>query len=287
MKQIEREAIILNCAWEMIDEMVSFSIFESFVHPEPTSLTFNGSAESTLFVILLGDFLSQISKDKGGSMPLDLVGITFNDNNIRSTDRTFLYQLRQVCDAPQLSSETSELRKSIDVFADWLEGDFVACDVYFARLRFETNLRVERLRYIKMCGDIAKHNLTRLSINAVHLGKLLKDSGNPVTDDEVYLAIDDFFEWFYENIFQYHSSRIAEYLNNIRWEIYCYLHPEFERSWREKDGLVPGLPGYEYRVPKEFTEPVAKAMYWNIMNRVRSGVCVPRFEIPEILKRRH
>jgi hypothetical protein len=34
--------------------------------------------------------------------------------------------------------------------------------------------------------------------------------------------LDDFYERFHKDILNYHSSTIAEFLNNIRWGIYEY-----------------------------------------------------------------
>ncbi len=51
------------------------------------------------------------------------------------------------------------------------------------------------------------------------------------------LALGDFYERFHTDILNYHSSTIAEFLNNIRWGIYEYLQPEFRRSivWEESN----------------------------------------------------
>ena len=283
MNEIERESIILNCAWEMIDEMVNYLIFVKFDHSEPTNLLFNGDTQARFFVILLGDFLSEIRAFRG---PVPL-GLSKVPSNVRTSDLTYLFHLRQVCRAPELGSDATRLSNSIEVFADWLEGKFVACNVHFANLGFVTNLCVERQLYIKMCGDIAKHNLAHLSANAGRLKQLLKQAKHPIDEHDIYLAIDDFFNWFFDDIFIYHSSQIAEFLNNIRWEIFYYLKPEFNRSWHPTAGLSPDLTGYSYHIPEGIAEPIARAMYWKVMNQVSRGILFPRFVIPEILKSRY
>jgi hypothetical protein len=40
-------------------------------------------------------------------------------------------------------------------------------------------------------------------------------------------------------------------------------------------------------VPSDITEPVARAMYWDAMNRSRSKPYVQRFVVTEYLKRRY
>lgn len=284
MNNIEREAIILNSAWEMIDGMVNWAMFVKNDRAEPDNLMFQTSAHSRLFAILLGDFLSEIRAFKGEPVPLGLKPVT---SNARPSDLTFLFHLRQPCASPKLGANVSGLKTAIETFADWLEGEFTAPGVNLHAIAVVADLRIARYRYIKMCGDIAKHNLARLAANVGHLRKLLEAAGYPVNEQEAYLAVEGFFEWFQQDIFVYHSSQIAEFLNNIRWAIYDYLQPEFQRSWHLTDKATRDWPAYAYRVPPEITEPVAVAMYWDAMNRSRSKPYVQRFVIPEVLKRRY
>jgi len=284
MNSIEREAIILNSAWQMIDGMVNWAMFVKNDRAEPDSLMFQTSAHSRLFAILLGDFLSEIRAFRGEPVPL---GLEAAPSNARPSDLTFLFHLRQPYASPKLGEDVSRLKFAIEAFADWLEGEFIAPGVNLPAIDVVADLRVARYRYIKMCGDIAKHNLARLATNVGHLGKLLAAAGCPVNEQEAYLAVEGFFEWFQQDIIIYHSSQIAEFLNNIRWAIYEYLQPEFQRSWHLTDKATRDWPAYAYRVPPEITEPLAVAMYWDAMNRTRSKPCVQRFVIPEVLKRRY
>ena len=122
--------------------------------------------------------------------------------------------------------------------------------------------RPDRLRDAGAWHVIAKHNLARLSTNVRHIRSLLEDSGHSINEQQGYLAVDNFFEWFHDDIFVYHSSQIAEFLNNIRWEIYDYPRPEFARSLHLTQLATPDFPIYAYRFPDGCTEPVARAMYW-------------------------
>ena len=157
--------------------------------------------------------------------------------------------------------EATGLGERIETFADWLDSDFVAPGVNLPAIDVTTDLRVKRIQYIKMCGDIAKHNLARLSTNVGHLRKLLETSGHLVSEQETYLAVEGFFEWFFDHIFIYHSSQTAEFLNNIRWAIFEYLQPEYQRSWHLADDATQDFPRYSYHVPTNITKPVARAMY--------------------------
>lgn len=281
MNDIEREAIILNSAWEMIDGMVNWAMFVKNDRTELTNLMFQTSVHARLFVILLGDFLSDVRAFKGKLVPL---GLKPAPSNARPSDLTFLFHLRQVCVTPKLGSDGSALARAVDDFATWLEGEFTATGVNLHTIDVVADLRVARYRYIKMCGDIAKHNLARLATNVGHLRKLLDQAGHPVSEQQAYLGVETFFEWFQQDIFIYHSGQIGEFLNNIRWAIYGYLQPEFRRSWHLTDRATADFPMYGYCVPSEIVEPVAVAMYWDVMNRSRSKPYVQRFVISPHMK---
>ncbi|PHS21886.1 MAG: hypothetical protein COA84_14720 [Robiginitomaculum sp.] len=83
---------------------------------------------------------------------------------------------------------------------------------------------------------------------AKEVQELLKRDGINIDQGESLLALSDIHEWLHEDIFYYHSSTIAEFLNNIRWDIYSYLQPEYRRSiiWESSDP-----PKYRYTYPDE------------------------------------
>jgi hypothetical protein len=281
MNEIEQECVILSSAWEMIDGMVNWAMFVKHERTEPTNMMFETSQHSRLFVILLGDFLSQLRAFKGQPIPF---GFSAAPSNARPSDLTFLYYLRQVCENPQLGQQTSDLSARTEAFAAWLEGDFIARGVNLHAIDVVADLRIHRYRYIKICGDIAKHNLARLATNVGHIRALLEASGHPVSEQEAYLAVENFFEWFHDDIFIYHSSHIAEFLNNIRWAIFDYLRPEFARSWHLTEDATPDFAAYAFHIPAGCTEPVARAMYWDLMNRVRAKPYVHRFVVSDSFK---
>jgi len=284
INQTEREAIILNSAWEMIDGMVNWEMFEKFDCAAPTNLMFKNQQNALLFNILLGDFLSQIGT-RGGALGLEAHPSSSPDTP--KSDFTFIYHLRKVSADPKLGADATVLDMQIETFAQWLEGSFVARGVYLPTIGIETKLTTSRFQYIRMCGDIAKHNLGRLSVNADKLRKLLKASGHDVGEQQAYLAIEDFFKWFHDDIFIYHSSQIAEFLNNIRWAIFEYLEPEFQRSWHSTENATRYFPEDGYKFPDEINDPLARSMYWDSMNKVRSKPWVDRFEVSDTLKCRY
>jgi hypothetical protein len=105
-----------------------------------------------------------------------------------------------------------------------------------------------------------------------------------VTIEESLLALTDFYERFHTDILNYHSSTIAEFLNNIRWGIYEYMQPEFHRSivWESGDP-----PKYRYIYPDAVTSRLAKECYWELMNEVRSAPYMRKFTVTKSLKLRY
>ena len=110
-------------------------------------------------MILLKDFLSQVRAHGNQSIPL---GLRRAPQDARPADRTFLFHLRQVCEAPQLDVDSVDLRQQVEAFAEWLEEEFVAPEVWLPDIDVQVDLRITRYRYITMCGDIAKHHIHRV-----------------------------------------------------------------------------------------------------------------------------
>ena len=284
MNEHEREAIILDSAWTMIDAMVNWAMFVRVDLDKPTNLMFRSREHQKMFVILLRDFLSQVVAHGNKPVPL---GLRRAPRDGSLADRTFLFHLRQVCENPQLGADEVELRHQVEAFAEWLEKEFDAQEVWLPDIDVQVDLRIARYRYITMCGDIAKHHLGRLSVNAGHIQKLFGRANRDISEQMSYLAVDNFFQWFFDHIFLYHSSQIAEFLNNIRWAIFRYLQPEFARSYHSTDAATPDFHAYSYHVPEAINQPIACAMYWNVMNRVRQEPWMPYFTIHEVHKRRY
>ena len=190
MNEVEREIIILNSAWEMINDMVNWSVFVKHDRVDQIIMRFSTGGHGRLFAILLTDFLSEVRAFNRDPIPL---GLLVPPSNARPADRTFLFHLRQVCTNPMLGEDVTELNDAVEKFAAWLETKFVAKGVNLTVIDIVADLRVTRYRYIKMCGDIGKHNLARLSANVGHLRDLLAASGHQVSEQDAYLAIQSFY----------------------------------------------------------------------------------------------
>lgn len=278
--ETEQEAIILNAMWGMINDMLNYEMFVKTERTTDVVLMFSTSTHMRLFTVLLVDFLSQPQPKKDGSLPFDLPQAP---SHARRTDLTHLFYLRQICATPKLGSDASMIAEPLIEFSDWLEAEAVVEKVWLPAINTELDFRIGRLQFLKMCGDIAKHNFLRLSQNVKRLRRALEANGYTIDEGQAYLVLPEFYEWFHRDIFAYHSSTIAEHLNNLRLGIFSYLQPEFARAYHE----VEPRPTYRFHIPSAITHPLAKEMYWELMNMVRSRPYMPRFEVSPYVKLRY
>ena len=267
LSDIETEIVILKAVNEIIDSLVNFEMLSlSGTDPE-AMIRFKSMTHQRFFSTVLVDFLSRT--DKKGPVKAD----------------SYLGALRNIGQNPSLAAVeyAASLREATDQFVAWLE--FVASiDVWLPSIAIQGPLQLSRLTLLKMCGNISKHNFLRNIGVAEELRKALEAIHPPATLEDAMLALADFYEKSQNNFFAYHSSTIAEFLNNIRWEIFEYLRPEFQRSYVLEGG---DPPKYGYTYPIGVSQELAKQCYWDLMNDVRSGPFVRRFQVPDELKRRY
>lgn len=275
--ETEQEAIILNAIWGMINGMVNYEIFVKNDSTTDVVLRFSTPAHMRLFNVLLVDFLSQPQSRKGGSVPF---GLPQPPSKARQADLTHLFYLRRICAEPKLCSDASMIAGPLDGFSDWLEAEEVVQKVWLPSINTELDFKIDRLRFIKICGDIAKHNFLRPEQNVKRLCREMEANGLRVDEGQAYLILPEFYDWFHRYVVAYHSSTIAEYLNNLRLGIFAYLLPEFTRAHR---GIEP-MCSYEF--PSAITHPLAKEMYWELMNMVRARPYMPKFEVSKYAKMR-
>ena len=83
---------------------------------------------------------------------------------------------------------------------------------------------------------------------------MLEANGHTIDEGQAYLVLPEFYEWFHSDFFAYHSSTIAEYLNNLRLGIFTYLQPEFARAYHD----VEPRPMYRFQAPRAITHPEVK-----------------------------
>jgi hypothetical protein len=275
--QAEQEVIVLKAAWELISDMVNYEIFVPLANTKETSLLPNTVTHKRLFNILLLDFLSTPNAAS--------FGLQTPPEGSALSDKTYLYYLRRIANEPQLNPSDGDLIAGpVEAFAQWLEAECFVEDVWLPSIDVKTDLRVKRIQFLRICGNIAKHNFASMSRNSKEIAAILEENGVSIDRDQRYLVIPDFYDWFHTNILSYHMSAIAEFLNNIRWGLYDYLRPEFMRS-STRD--VPNPVMNHYEIPPNIHRPLGRTMYWDLMNEVRSKPHIPRFEVDRYLKMRY
>ena len=261
----------------MIDEMVNYEMFVKRIGTDEVALLFNSRTCQRLFHVLVVDFLSQPK-----NWPFEL---EIPPHDALKSEKNLLFHLKQICEAPKLNPVGGGgLLLPIEAFVKWLEADCYVEKVWLPSINLECNVTVKRISFIKICGNIAKHNFARLSINVDEICKILKANGISIDGEQGYLVLPEFYDWFHNHVFGYHSSAIAEFLNNIRWAIYEYLRPEFLRSFTKDD---PNSIMYRFKCPSDCGTAFVRAMHWDLMNAVRSEPYMPRFEVTRYLKMRY
>lgn len=271
---IEKEVVVLNIALDMIGAMVNFSIFDRPNSVRDTNLLFESLPARALFNILISDFLSQ----PGGS-----VFEPKPDPTGPKSDLSFLFHLRRVTDHPQLGQDTHHLRGAINAFAEWLDVEADIPEVHFGEIDLQIPMTVRRGEFLKISGDIAKHNVGRMGEVIRRLQRLMNLNGHPINESEAVAIIPDFQARFHDDILVYHASTLGFFLQEIRWEIWSYLQPEFERAIE----FYEPKPLYRYLTPEGVTHPMAVRMHWDLMNMVRSPPAFPRFTVSPFLQQRY
>jgi hypothetical protein len=261
---VEKEVVILKAVKELIDSAVNCEVMDLLGNDPDSNVLFKSMTHQKFFNIVLVDLLS--CTDKQG--PIEQI--------------SYLGGLREIANSPcfDVNNSAEALRESVDQFRNWLE-EVVRVDIWLPSIERQATLTVSRLSFIKMCGNISKHNYLRALGVAEELRSILNKCNIAIDINDSLLALSDFYERFHTDILNYHASTIAEFLNNIRWGIYEYLQPEFRRSI-VYDGGTP--PMYHYTYPNGVNSSFAKTCYWDLMNEIRSKPYMPKFKVNHVLK---
>ena len=267
--KIEEEVVFLKAISEFIDDMVNYEIVKLLGNDPHSKICFKSATHQKYFNIILLDFLS------------------CSDKKILGVELPYLEALQSICNSPNFnkSSSINSLTHASKKFIDWLEKEVVVEKIWLPSINLETNLSIKRIEFIKICGNISKHNFSRLSGVLYELVKIFKRNRVDLKNEDALLILNEFYEWFHTNIFSYHSSAIAEFLNNIRWGIYEYLLPEFQQAIVFENNGHPRK--YHYTYPNEVKNNFAKSCYWDLMNKIRSKPYMNKFQVTRYLKMRY
>lgn len=262
----ELEVLCLRAATSSLDEVLNKALFDVTGPAAEAELSFHSSTHQRLFNIHLVDMISPM------------------DANLTALSGSALHGLHLVCTVPQFNhTATVEfLRSPLDALSKWLE-QHVTYPVYLSHLSSEVQLEIERREYIEICGNISKHNFTRLTRTAAKLRRILSRNKIELGDLEDVQILEDFYRRFHEDMLNYHATTLGELLNNVRWGIHRYLKPEFDRSFTPPKG---GSVLYIYKYPTDVTHPIARTWYCDLMDDVRNGPYIQPFQGSKWLKLR-
>lgn len=272
---LEKEVITLKAVLDMINDMVNFETMSFYFNDPNSSVTLNTETHKAFFNILLVDLLSPPNE-------------FFNGRN----NYNYIERLGEICKKPLMGEPTVKqdirfLKDAVDAFATWLSQPVVVEKRWFPSINLEIDLRIQRQDFIRMCGNISKHNFTQRTGQAKKLSKILKDSGQPFSRDKCLIALEDFQTQFSNDIFIYHVATIAEFLNNIRWGIFFYASTERGRCVTGRHDEKLNMNRYEYTYPPTVASDLGRNYYWGLMNDVSRPPYIEQFKVTKYLKMRY
>lgn len=269
--KIEYEVVVLHSLHEFINSMVNHSILKVVGSGQDCNVIFQDQSAMQLFSIHFVDFLSK------------------TDSKAPCQERTFIEAAFHICSNPcfDINGSVSFLSGVVGAFNDWLNV-IVDVDVWFPSIELDRQLKMNRWEFLIICGNISKHNAMRSWRIAHKLQTVLARNGVNINLENSLIALGDFYERFHRDIFEYHASTIAEFLNNIRLGIHEYLRSEYFRAYHDKGyDDVLHLQRYGFDIPQNINSDLAKHCYFELMQAIRSGPYVPKFVVTKWLKRRY
>jgi hypothetical protein len=279
--ETEQEAIILNAVIGMVDDMVNHALFCPLgERRRDTNLMPQTSETLRQFGTLLRDFLSPVTARGSNPLPFDLPKPA---NSERATDYTTLFYLKHVCAKPLIGTDLASLAVVVEAFADWLEAEASVEGVWLSRIAVEVDLKIKRIDFIRMSGDIGKHNFLRLAGQANRLRTILADNGKSIDESDAYLALPDCWDWFHTHLLAYHASGIAEFLNDIRYAIRSYIEPVAKARYTVT-GSLHEFDLYTFERPLEIADKFAWAQYYDLLQSSLRPANFPQFSVSSSFK---
>jgi hypothetical protein len=259
LNPVEIEVVGLNIIVSAINGFVNRALLH---FPAMGGLpTFKGSEARDLFAVRLLDFLEPVNAGMTG-VTGSCVDVLETAISTASFDR---------------GRNAEGLQKSVQRLRTWLEERIVFA-IWLPSLNVQPDLALTRRNLLYVAGNTSKHNLSRLTVVAKRLRKILEENGHEVSEEESWLVVDDFAVKFNEDLLVFYCTRITGLLNDVRWGIHDYLLPEY----RDSHTLDPSRPPlYSYRYPAGVNSRFARESYWNLMNFVRAEPYIDRFVVPE------
>lgn len=281
--EIEQEAIVLSAVISMVDDMVNHAIFFPLGEiRNDTNLLPQTAGSLRQFGTFLRDFLSPVTGKGGSPLPF---GLPKPPKDGSKVDHTTLYYLKRICENPLIGTKIDHLSRIVQAFTDWLEAYAFVEEVWFGTIEQKVDLRIKRIDFIRMSGDIGKHNFLRLGGQANTLRRILAENKVEIDESDAYLALPDCWDWFHTHLLAYHASTIAEFLNNIRYAIRLYITPVAAERYRVT-GNVDGLEMFTFERPDEIVNKFAWAQFFELMQGSLRQPNFPPFSVAQTMKMR-
>jgi len=160
--------------------------------------------------------------------------------------------------------------------------DFIEVEVWFPSLELKETLKIKRVEFIKICGNISKHNFTRLSNVTSNIKSILQRHNINRSDEDVLSLLGDFYERFHTDIFNYHGSFLVEQFNDIRRGIHKYLEPTYKNSIKYIDN---NMIRYEFKIPMDIENDFSKNCFVELLNDIRKEPYVKVFRTYNSLRK--
>ena len=264
---LEKEVNALWIASDAIDSVVNHVLLELGGLEGEKEVRIPSSVHQKLFNILLLDFLEPV------------------DEWITGISGSCVGLLEHVCRTASFDEQGSieYLSGPVGALRTWLDGEMTV-DAWLPSIDMDVCLTMKREISLRVCGNISKHNPSRLTRIAKDMQQILQKHGITATHQEVLGVLPEFYDRFGDGIFNYQSNAIAELLNNVRWGIHDYLELEYLRA-HVRDPVDASK--YRYKYPAGMSNEFVKGCYWALMNSVRRGPYVNRFAVNKIMKSRY
>ena len=269
LSPIEREVIGLSICCDALSDLVNhamllFTKVES--RPGEMEVRFRTESHRNLFLIRLLDFLSE----KGSA---DLLG----------EKTSCLGVLEQAASQRHLSPGNvgDDLAQAVEAMHDWLEAS-ITIKPWLSTISLTVSLSVTRHQLLRISGNQAKHNPSRLSAVSKEVQTLLGQAGHSVEIEMIPFVLDNLRDHLSDNFFIYCATWIAELLNDVQWGLQHYLSPVYEQSYRSD----PYIEGFFHFDPPTAITPGSTTHMWfrGLMGHVRKRPIIPRFRASESLR---
>ena len=266
MTKMEQEVIALDVICDCVGAIVNRDTLTIHGSGIGVEMQFSSRSAARLSSALIADLLEPMSPELVGkveSVPAVLARI--------SADPQFDH-----------SDSVGDLRTIERTFNEWL-GTQITVSACVQDLDDPVQFTLSRQEFLTICGNISKHNRSRLTRIAGKLSVILSRVDVGLDRLMVLRALDDLYERFLHEVFSHMTMPLMELLNNVRWGIQEYLEPEYLKALIQ----TPGAMEYSYRIPTGIQHPLAQACYWNLLNSVRKRPICDRFEVRRLREPRY